>query len=119
MESLWRGVGAVTHHMSAAEHDAALAVTSHLPHFLAFAFMGQVKPEQLELAGGGFRDFTRIAAANPELWWRILSMNRQAVLSAAETFGTHLQQLTDALDNGDAEAGIRALREAAELRQQL
>ena len=59
----WQALGASVVCMSSQEHDAALAATSHLPHLLAFAFMGQVTDEHLPLTGGGFRDFTRIAAA--------------------------------------------------------
>ena len=119
VEAAWRATGAEVLYLSAAEHDEMLAVTSHLPHLLAFTFMQQIDASLLPYTGGGFRDFTRIAAANPELWWRILSMNRDAVLGAAQDFSAHLQRITQALDSQDAEAGIRALREAAQLRQQL
>lgn len=117
--AVWEAAGASVCHLSAADHDAMLAVTSHLPHLLAFAFMLQVDEEQLSFAGGGFRDFTRIAAANPELWWRILRMNRSQVLRAAETFGAHLEQLTRVLAEADESEGMRLLRSAAHLRQQL
>ena len=72
----WQALGASVVRMSAQDHDAALAATSHLPHLLAFAYMAQVSNEHLPLTGGGFRDFTRIAAANPELWWRIMRLNQ-------------------------------------------
>jgi prephenate dehydrogenase len=118
-EAAWRATGATVMHLTPRRHDEMLAVTSHLPHLLAFTFMQQVDASLLPFTGGGFRDFTRIAAANPELWWRILSMNKDQVLAAADAFSVHLQQVTAALQAGDAEAGMRALRAAAELRQQL
>lgn len=115
----WQAAGAQVLYLSPAAHDQMLAVTSHLPHLLAFAYMQQVDAKLLPYTGGGFKDFTRIAAANPELWWRILSMNREQVLAAAGAFNQHLQLLTDALAADDADAGIEALRAAANLRQQL
>jgi len=115
----WQAAGANILYLSPAAHDEMLAVTSHLPHLLAFAYMQQIDASLLPYTGGGFRDFTRIAAANPELWWRILSMNREQVLSAADAFNHNLQQLTEALAAGDAEAGIAALQAAASLRKQL
>ena len=118
-EAAWRAAGATVLHLSPRRHDEMLAVTSHLPHLLAFTFMQQIDASLLPFTGGGFRDFTRIAAANPELWWRILSMNKSEVLAAAEAFSAHLQQFTAALQADDAETGTRVLREAAALRQQL
>jgi len=115
----WECVGAQVSSLSAAAHDQMLAVTSHLPHLLASAYMQQVEAPALPFTGGGFKDFTRIAAANPELWWRILSMNKAHVIAAAEEFITHLKAFTDTLEAGDQVAGVQALSEAARLRQQL
>ncbi len=116
---IWEAAGAQVLYLSPAAHDEMLAVTSHLPHLLAFAYMQQVDEGLLPYTGGGFRDFTRIAAANPQLWWRILSMNRKQVVAAAEVFNQHLQILTQALAADDAEAGLAALQAAADLRQKL
>ncbi len=119
VEEAWRAAGAEVAAMSPAQHDQVLAVTSHLPHLLSFAFLQQVTPEQLQFTGGGFRDFTRIAGANPELWWRILRMNKGEVLTAVQAFQTNLQALTDALAADDAETGMALLRAAVALRQSL
>ncbi len=100
--------------MAPAEHDQALAVTSHLPHLLAFAFMQQVSPSHNGLTGGGFRDFTRIAGADPELWWRILRLNKDSVIESALQFGDDLQQLIAAIENNDSEVGLAQLRNAVE-----
>jgi prephenate dehydrogenase len=119
VESAWLACGSEVTRLAPQAHDEMLAVTSHLPHLLAYVFMQQVDPQQLKYSGGGFRDFTRIAAANPELWWRILCMNRDQVLDAADQFTTHLQSFTAALRNNDEVAGLAALREAAQRRNQL
>jgi prephenate dehydrogenase len=119
VESAWRACGSEVTRLSPQAHDEMLAVTSHLPHLLAYVFMQQVDPDQLAYSGGGFRDFTRIAAANPELWWRILCMNRQQVLDAAADFTAHLQTFTEALEKNDEVTGLAALRAAAERRGQL
>jgi prephenate dehydrogenase len=103
--------------MSSQEHDAALAATSHLPHLLAFAFMGQVTDEHLPLTGGGFRDFTRIAAADPELWWRIMQLNRGALSEALDDYRQNLEALASAIQQGDTTNGLSLLRAAAAKRQ--
>ena len=113
----WQALGASVVCMSSQEHDAALAATSHLPHLLAFAFMGQVTDEHLPLTGGGFRDFTRIAAADPELWWRIMQLNRGALSEALDDYRQNLEALANAIQQGDTTNGLSLLRAAAAKRQ--
>jgi len=94
VEGYWRACGADTRCVDANEHDRAVAATSHLPHLLAFAYMarfGGGPPELFDFAGPGFRDFTRIAAADPGLWRDIVLSNRDAV-------GTELAQLVQRLE---------------------
>ncbi|MAI55719.1 MAG: hypothetical protein CMP93_00530 [Gammaproteobacteria bacterium] len=112
VEQLWSAIGAKTLRMSADEHDKALAVTSHLPHFLSFAYMLGVDKKLETLTGGGYRDFTRIAAADPELWWGIFQMNREELLRALEKFRLDIDALEEMLVADDHEAGIRALADA-------
>ena len=113
----WQALGANTMTLGFADHDAALAVTSHLPHLLAFAFMEQVEESHLALTGGGFRDFTRIAAANPELWWRIMRLNRGALAQALEQYSQNLKSLAAAIDTDDEAQGLALIRAAAAKRQ--
>jgi len=119
VHAAWRAAGANVVQLTPADHDEILGVTSHLPHLLAFAFMQQMRADQLPFTGGGYRDFTRIAGAHPQLWWRILRMNKDAVLRAAETFNKDLQTLTRYLAEDDAAAGIAALQKAADTRNAL
>jgi len=115
----WEAVGARCVGLDARVHDRMLARTSHLPHLLAFAFMQQIETQDLGYAGGGFRDFTRIAQANPELWWRILSMNKAEVIAQATQFQSHLAQFVDLLNEDDQALGLGFLQAAADRRAEL
>ena len=114
---LWRCLDARTSQLSPKDHDRALAITSHMPHLLAFAFMQQVEEQHFSLTGGGFRDFTRIAGANPELWWRIFQLNKEEVLTALDTFSTALQSLAQSIRDADGESGIAQISAAANKRK--
>ncbi len=114
---LWRCLEAQTSQLSPQDHDRALAITSHVPHLLAFAFMQQVEDQHFSLTGGGFRDFTRIAGANPELWWRIFQLNKEEVLTALDTFSADLQSLAQSIRDADGESGIAQISAAANKRK--
>jgi len=103
---LWQQLGANVTQLSAAEHDDILALTSHLPHVLAFAFMENIAKHQdcasiLQYSGDGFRDFTRIAAANPTLWADICIANGQSILKELNNFHSALATLQTAIQNQD------------------
>lgn len=109
IEAMWRACGAQVLTMSAAQHDAIFASVSHLPHLLAFALMEQILrapdgEQKLALAGSGFRDFTRIAASNPQVWRDICVANQAALLSDLDAFVVLLAELRQALERGDAAA---------------
>ena len=107
--------------MSASEHDAVLGVTSHLPHVLAYALMHQVlNADESSLlfdnAGSGFRDFTRLAGGQSEMWRDILRSNRTALLAAMDGFDASVAQLREAIERGDGAALDRAFNAAREQR---
>ena len=113
--AFWEALGARVVRRSADRHDAEVAWVSHLPHLLAFAFAGslaQAPGEAAELAGAGFRDFTRIARSDAELWADILTANRKALAAPLGAAGAALEQLSRALEAGDAE-GLDRLLSAA------
>ena len=119
--SLWEAMGAVVSDMSPEEHDRAFAAVSHLPHLLAFAYVAAVaqQPEgarMLQLAGPGFRDFTRIAAGEPAMWRDILMANRDEVLAQASSFRHMLGEMERALVAGDAQAVMERIAESSNLR---
>lgn len=108
VESMWQSVGANILPMHVEEHDRVLALTSHLPHMLAYAFMNQLidannSSDVFSLSGGGFRDFTRIAASDAVMWSEIVLANKVQLLAAIDDFGVHLEQLKQALEREDAE----------------
>lgn len=114
VRSIWESTGAAVRVMSPDEHDAAVAVTSHLPHLLAFAFAGLVEPEHLPVTGPGFRDFTRIARSDPQVWQHILSFNRGHLLAMTDQYLDELTQARALLADADnAEAFAQWLRERA------
>ena len=91
LEAFWKGLGSLIERLDPADHDRILAITSHLPHLIAYTIVGtaddlagHLNSEVLRFAAGGFRDFTRIAASDPTMWRDVFLNNREAVL---ETLG--------------------------------
>jgi prephenate dehydrogenase len=116
---VWSAVGAQVLKMTPENHDAAFAAVSHLPHLLAFAYFSAVVNQPagrdfLSLAGPGFRDFTRIAASNPETWRDILVANREEVLKQSQRFRHALDALELVMRSGNAEALEDLIRGPAE-----
>ena len=116
---VWSAIGAQVLRMTPENHDAAFAAVSHLPHLLAFAYFSAVVNQPagrdlLSLAGPGFRDFTRIAASNPEIWRDILIANREEVLKQSQRFRHTLDALELVMRSGNAEALEDLIRGAAD-----
>lgn len=106
---LWEDAGATVVHMSLAHHDHMLALTSHLPHLLAYGLVDMLarSPEHEEIlryAAGGFRDFTRIASSDPVMWRDICLGNRAALLDCLADYRRDLEQLTALIEAADGEA---------------
>ncbi len=108
VETFWRSLGSRVVRMPADEHDRVLALTSHMPHAVAAALAACIPRGRWRLSGGGLRDTTRIAAADPDLWVKIFLDNRSSVLEAMECFEAQWRALRAALDSGD-EARLRTL----------
>lgn len=119
----WLKTGANVVEMSAEQHDLILAATSHLPHVLAFTVVNtlagmQTEEDVFQFAAGGFRDFSRIASSDPQMWHDICLSNPQAILSIIESFEQHLHQLRDAVIQKDSHRLLALLRHAKTLRDQ-
>jgi cyclohexadieny/prephenate dehydrogenase len=123
LTQFWKAFGASVEIMSPEHHDLVLAVTSHVPHLIAYNIMGTAfdlrlvtESEILKYSAGGFRDFTRIAASDPTMWRDIFLHNRDAVLEVLGRFNEDLATLTRAVRNGDGDtlfkvfAARRAIR---------
>jgi prephenate dehydrogenase len=120
VEQFWQGLGTFTVRQTPEEHDALVALLSHAPHAIAFAYaQGLPDAAALRLAGRGLRDFVRIARSNPALWCEILLMNRQRVTDEISRFEKHLGAIQDALARGDRAALERALGEGRKAALQL
>lgn len=120
-QSLWQALGCHVEQMSPQAHDAAFAAVSHLPHMVAFALVNAIAAQPrgqdfLNLAGPGFRDFTRIAASEPKMWRDILLANREELLTQSRLFREALQALERMVESGNAEALEAAIGQASHLR---
>lgn len=116
VKAFWQALGSSVEIMSVAHHDYVLAVTSHLPHLIAFTiFHTALRHEQrtdtevIKFSAGGFRDFTRIASSNPTMWRDIFLNNKEAVLKVLNEFNADIAALADAIERGDAEKLVKDL----------
>ena len=123
VSAFWEALGARVEVMDAEHHDRVLAVTSHLPHLIAYTIVGTAsdleevtQSEVIKYSAGGFRDFTRIAASDPTMWRDVFLNNREAVLEMLQRFTEDLTELQKAIRKGDGDtlfehfARTRAIR---------
>ena len=110
LSDLWLALGAKIEIMDARHHDMVLAVTSHLPHLIAYTIVGTAsdlegvpESEVIKYSAGGFRDFTRIAASDPTMWRDVFLSNRDAVLDMLQRFTEDLTALQRAIRVGDGQ----------------
>ena len=111
LRAFWAALGAKVEVMTPDHHDLVLAITSHLPHLIAYTIVGTAdelaqvtESEVIKFSAGGFRDFTRIAASDPTMWRDVFLANKDAVLEMLGTFTEDLSKLTRAIRRGDGEA---------------
>lgn len=110
LADMWKQLGSMVEIMDAKHHDLVLAVTSHLPHLIAYNIVGTASDmeevtasEVVKYAGGGFHDFTRIAASDPTMWRDVFLNNREAVLEMLGRFSEDLTALQRAIRWGDGD----------------
>jgi len=118
----WRSIGCSVIEMAPEEHDLRLAFTSHLPHVVASALasvVGRSAPDWVNFVGGGFRDSTRIAASNPDLWTGILLANASDVTRSIAEMQKLLQDFRVAVESGDETTLRRLFTEARTCRNRL
>ena len=111
LRAFWAGLGAKVKIMTPDHHDLVLAITSHLPHLIAYTIVGTAdelaqvtSSEVIKFSAGGFRDFTRIASSDPTMWRDVFLNNKEAVLEMLGTFNEDLSKLTRAIRRNDGEA---------------
>jgi cyclohexadieny/prephenate dehydrogenase len=110
LSAFWEALGAKVEVMDAQHHDLVLAVTSHLPHLIAYTIVGTAsdlegvtQSEVIKYSAGGFRDFTRIAASDPTMWRDVFLTNKDAVLEMLQRFSEDLTALQRAIRVGDGD----------------
>ncbi len=110
VRTLWEAIGANVETMEAAHHDLVLAITSHVPHLIAYNIVGTAadledvtQSEVMKFSAGGFRDFTRIAASDPTMWRDVFLHNKDAVLEMLGRFTEDLTALQRMIRRGDGD----------------
>ena len=126
VRNFWTAIGARIEVMDAQHHDLVLAVTSHLPHLIAYNIVGTAadleevtKGEVIKYSAGGFRDFTRIAASDPEFWRDVFLNNREAVLEILGRFTEDLFALQRNIRWGEGDKLYELFARTREIRQNI
>ena len=124
LADFWTALGANVERMDDKHHDLVLAVTSHLPHLIAYNIVGTAadleevtQAEVMKYSAGGFRDFTRIAASDPTMWRDIFVANKDAVLEILGRFTEDLQALSRAIRWGEADKLYELFTRTREIRR--
>ena len=122
--ALWHAIGSDVEEMEAEHHDKVLAITSHLPHLIAYTIVGtavdledDIKSEVVKFSASGFRDFTRIAASDPTMWRDIFLNNREAVLEMLQRLSEDLFALQRAIRWGEGDFLHERFTRAREIRR--
>ena len=123
---LWRACGAMIDEMDAHHHDRVLAMTSHLPHLIAYTIVDtatqledDMKTEVIKFSASGFRDFTRIAGSDPTMWRDVFLNNKEAVLDLLQRFQEDLVNMQRAIRRGDGEFLFDRFTETRSIRQSI
>jgi cyclohexadieny/prephenate dehydrogenase len=110
VRAFWEALGSHVQTMDAAHHDLVLAITSHVPHLIAYNIVGTAadleevtRSEVIKFSAGGFRDFTRIAASDPTMWRDVFLYNKDAVLEMLGRFNEDLTALQRMIRRGDGD----------------
>jgi len=126
LRSFWEGFGANVEIMTPQHHDLVLAVTSHVPHLIAYTIVGTAsdleavtQSEVIKYSAGGFRDFTRIAASDPTMWRDVFLNNREAVLEVMQRLTEDLNAMQKAIRLGDGDALFDAFSRTRAIRRSI
>lgn len=108
----WKSLGGKVSIMSPAEHDRTVSLVSHLPHVVAFSLAGAVPGREMAVAAEGFKDTTRVASSDPELWADIFLTNKKAILKAGGMFERYYRDILKAISKGDYRRTVSMLENA-------
>lgn len=126
INSIWKKFGSKTITMESKDHDSIMAITSHIPHLIAYNIVGtaseleeDIKSEVIKFSASGFRDFTRIASSDPIMWRDIMLSNKEEIISLLEKFNNDLKQILNALEKNDGEFLVKKFQKTREIRKKI
>tara|TARA_B100000963_G_scaffold212187_1_gene184901 strand:+ start:1085 stop:1957 length:873 start_codon:yes stop_codon:yes gene_type:complete len=126
INSLWKKLGSKTITMKSKDHDSIMAITSHIPHLIAYNIVGtaseleeDIKSEVIKFCASGFRDFTRIASSDPVMWRDIMLSNKEEIISLLDKFNNDLRQILDAIKKDDGEFLVKKFQKTREIREKI
>lgn len=126
VKNMWKSVGMKVDIMDPNHHDLVLAITSHIPHIVAYSIVGtvanleaSVKKEVIKYAASGFRDFTRIAASDPIMWRDIVLLNKKSILKMLEYFKKDLGKLEQAIKNNNDSFLLKLFSKTRKIRKDI
>jgi cyclohexadieny/prephenate dehydrogenase len=124
LKAFWTALGSKVEIMNAQHHDMVLAITSHLPHLIAYNIVNTAEhlervteKEVIKFSAGGFRDFTRIAASDPTMWRDVFLNNKEAVMEMLRRFSDDLAELKRAIEGADGDTLFRRFSDARTVRR--
>ena len=126
INSVWQRFGSRTITMKPKAHDSIMAITSHIPHLIAYNIVGtaseledDIKSEVIKFSASGFRDFTRIASSDPVMWRDIMLSNKDEIISLLEKFNSDLKEVIDAIKNNNGEFLVKKFRKTKDIREKI
>jgi len=124
VKSMWELVGSHVYEMDPETHDHIFGIVSHLPHVVAYSLMNSVLNAQdseqlMDFAGGGLKDYTRVAASSPEMWTEIFKANKAQLLKAISSFKISLEEIEASIENDDFDGLREKLEKAASAKRNL
>ena len=126
INDFWKNLGSKVETMSPKDHDSIMAITSHIPHLIAYNIVGtaseledDIKSEVIKFSASGFRDFTRIASSDPIMWRDIMLSNKAEIISLLEKFNNDLLKTLDAIKNNDGKYLLEKFKKTKEIRKKI
>ena len=126
ISSLWKSFGCKIQIMDMNDHDSIMAITSHIPHIIAYNIVGtaseledNLKEEVIKYSASGFRDFTRIASSDPTMWRDIIFSNKEPILKMLEKFEKDLNGLKNAIVNNDKQKLFNIFDKTRDIRKRI
>ena len=126
INDFWKNLGSKVETMSPKDHDSIMAITSHIPHLIAYNIVGtaseledDIKSEVIKFSASGFRDFTRIASSDPIMWRDIMLSNKVEIISLLEKFNNDLLKTLDAIKNNDGKYLLQKFKKTKEIRKKI